>query len=101
MAESFKFIGQHGTIRKVENNKIEASYALKNNDTYIRTEITLADKTVLYLNPVFRYDGNSIRKYDVSINWQKTWIWRISFLLLITLLILRRNKIRKNKNSHV
>jgi hypothetical protein len=101
MAESFKFIGQHGNIRKVENNKIEASYALKNNDTYIRTEITLADKTVLYLNPVFRYDGISIRKYDVSINWQKTWIWRISFLLLITLLILKRNKIRTNKNSHV
>jgi hypothetical protein len=100
-AVSFKFIGQHGIVRKIENDKIEASYALKNNDTYIRTEITLADKTVFYLNPIFRYDGISIRKYDVSVDWQKTWIWRISFLLLLTLLILARNKIRKNKKSYV
>ncbi|MEI6522732.1 MAG: hypothetical protein WCO37_04490 [Bacteroidota bacterium] len=100
-AKSFKFIGQHGRIKKIENDKIESSYALKNNDTYIRTEITLMDKTVLYLNPVFRYDGKSLPKYEVKINWQKTWFYRISFLFLITILILARNKIKKNKKSNV
>ena len=59
------------------------------------------DKTVLYLNPVFRYDGKSFPKYEVKINWQKTWFYRISFLFLITILILARNKIKKNKKSNV
>jgi hypothetical protein len=75
-AEStFKFVGQDGVVRKTVKNAIVASYTMAANDTYVRTVIT-SPQTVLYLNPVVRYDGKNLSKPAASVDAAATWAIR-------------------------
>jgi len=58
VADSIKFIGDNGVLKKVVENVNSATYIITKNDSYIRTEIVFPDNSVMYLNPVFRYDGD-------------------------------------------
>lgn len=58
IASEFRFIGNNGEIMKVVTDTNSASYMIKDSDPYIRTEILFPDKSVMYLNPVFRYSGD-------------------------------------------
>jgi|WetSurMetagenome_2_1015567.scaffolds.fasta_scaffold00794_2 hypothetical protein len=51
------FIGQNGEIKKNISDTNAGSYPFGEGDTYIRTEIECRDSSVLFLNPVFRYNG--------------------------------------------
>ncbi|MCX6282268.1 MAG: hypothetical protein NTU51_09935 [Bacteroidetes bacterium] len=108
--EVFKvmFIGQDGKIRKSVYGRSGLWYKFAPEDTYIRTEITfIAHHThptigpgdIIYLNPVFRYNGEfPVNDLKAEINWPRTWIYRfMTFGSLIAILwVFRRlRKIRK------
>ncbi len=95
-ADAIRFIGQNGIEKQVTENIKQASYLLKPDDTYIRTEI-LNGKTRMYLNPVYRYDSSPDFKNTFQINWTFTWLQRIAGLGLIIAFLYWRIK-RKKKH---
>jgi hypothetical protein len=75
-AEStFSFVGQDGAIRKLVKNVTAASYTLTPSDTYVRTVIT-TPQTVLYVNPVLRYNGQAPAKPQARVDLASTWALR-------------------------
>lgn len=74
---TFSFIGQNGAIRKTVHDATTAAYALTGADTYIRTVIE-TPQTVLYLNPVLRYDGQKLLAPAASVDAAATWTLRMS-----------------------
>jgi hypothetical protein len=75
-AEStFKFVGQDGTVRETVKNAVTASYAIEPADTYVRTVIT-SPQTVLYVNPIVRYDGKNLPVPMASVDVASTWAIR-------------------------
>jgi|KBSSwiStaDraftv2_1062776.scaffolds.fasta_scaffold57622_2 hypothetical protein len=75
-AEStFNFVGQNGAIRKTVKNATAASYNLAEGDTYVRTVIT-SPQTVLYLNPVVRYNGENLARPAATVDVASTWALR-------------------------
>ena len=94
-AEStFTFVGQNGAIRKTVKNALSASYAMAANDTYIRTVIT-SPQTVLYLNPVLRYNGKSLPKPAASVDAATTWAIRGGTALGVAVIWLAYSRRRK------
>ena len=109
-AMNIRFIGQGGKIKEHLWYTEKGFYKFKPDDTYIRTEIILFNDryiagTRLYLNPVFRYEGNRpVNSLTAKINWVQTWIFRIvsacSLIIIIFLAIYFRKKnflSKKNK----
>ena len=92
----FKFIGQNGVIKHTKINSTSASYVIKSDDSYIRTEVIFKDSTKFYLNPVVRYSGNAPRSLKTAvIDKQKTLLLRIFyFIIILTVfyLFLKRKK---------
>ena len=75
-AEStFKFVGQDGVIRKTIKDTLAASYTLEPTDTYLRTVIT-SPQTVLYVNPVVRYNGENLPRPAATVDVASTWALR-------------------------
>jgi hypothetical protein len=75
-AEStFKFVGQDGAIRKTVKNALAASYDITPTDTYVRTVIT-SPQTVLYVNPVLRFNGKNLPKPVAAVDAASTWAIR-------------------------
>lgn len=54
-AKEIRFIGQNAIVKQTNSNVAEAFYPIKNDDTYIRTEIEFKDGNTLYLNPLVRH----------------------------------------------
>ena len=82
--KEIRFIGQNGVVKKTADKDF-GFYVLKPDDTYIRTEIELKTKTILYLNPVYRcHSGMG----ESTINTSKTTIFRLLLLLGIAILFL-------------
>jgi len=67
IADEIMFIGQNGIRKGGFKNAKTAYYHFRDNDTYIRTEI-VSPKTTMYLNPVFRTEGQ-LPVYRADINW--------------------------------
>ena len=76
-ASTFNFIGQNGAVRKTVKDAMAASYTFANADTYVRTVIT-SPQTVLYLNPVVRYNGTHLPAPVASVDVASTWMLRSS-----------------------
>jgi hypothetical protein len=75
------FIGQNGTVRKIVKNATHAAYTLSDHDTYVRTVID-APQTVLYLNPVIRYDGEQPPVGQrATVDVASTWTYRSAIAL--------------------
>jgi len=72
---TFSFVGQDGVIRKTVKDAVAASYTIAANDTYVRTVIT-APQTVLYVNPVLRYDGAGPPRPSARVDLAATWALR-------------------------
>ncbi|MBC8321622.1 MAG: hypothetical protein H8E34_12965 [Bacteroidetes bacterium] len=53
----FRFIGNNGEVLHVVENSDTALYVIEDTDPYVRTEIMFHDHSVMYLNPVLRYNG--------------------------------------------
>lgn len=81
-ADSIKFIGQNGVLKKTLFNTDKAGYTLNDSDTYIRT-IVYNKASTMYLNPVIRYDGKTKPQniLTASINPLDTDLYRYSLLL--------------------
>ena len=71
----FTFVGQDGAVRKTVKDATAASYTLEPADTYVRTVIT-SPQTVLYVNPVLRYDGGSLPRPTATVDVASTWALR-------------------------
>src|SRR4029079_17382376 len=82
---TFNFVGQNGAIRKSVKNATAASYTLKDGDTYVRTVIT-SPQTILYLNPVIRYDGRGLPRPAATVDMASTWALRAGTGLTLGLL---------------
>ncbi|MFC2107267.1 hypothetical protein ACFLRY_02910 [Bacteroidota bacterium] len=99
------FKGQNGIVKAVVEGLNSAAYLFKENDTYIRTEILFYDLSVMYLNPVFRYDGNDPWKQrSAEINEYKTWLLRVLgfasiIFIILNLVFIRRYFRRKRLNG--
>jgi hypothetical protein len=81
---TFSFVGQNGrTLRTVEAVNT-ATYDLAPTDTYVRTVIRTAH-TMMFINPIVRYDGVSLPAPVATIDPTRTWLLR--FLLAAGCLI--------------
>lgn len=80
------FVGQNGAIRKSVDQVTTADYAVAPDDTYVRTVVHAPD-TVLFLNPVFRWDGQTwpVRTATVNLAW--TWTFRAALLAAVALFV--------------
>jgi len=95
------FIGQNGVEKKVVLQSDRAAYEFQPEDTYIRTEI-LSEHCKLYLNPVFRHDGQPMRSDSANINWIQTSTFRLVFMGIIgTGFIIRRRVPLRNRKRRL
>jgi hypothetical protein len=85
-ASNITFIGQNGVARKTVPATHSAEYTFAEHDTYVRTVIQ-SPQTVLYLNPVIRYDGKSMPKPAASVDATATWTMRGSIGVALGLLV--------------
>jgi hypothetical protein len=86
-AEStFAFIGQNGALKKTVKYAMGASYTFADGDTYVRTVIT-SPQTVLYVNPIVRYDGRELTSPAATVDAAATWAiragWGVGSLLAV------------------
>lgn len=99
------FKGQHGKVRYAAHKVDSAAYVIKDDDTYIRTEIIFNDKSVMYLNPVFRYDGiDPWKQRTPEINLYKTYLLRVVgfatiIFIILNIIFIRRFLRRKKING--
>jgi hypothetical protein len=95
-ASNISFIGQNGVVRKVVKDVTEARYDMVEGDTYIRTVVE-SPQTILYLNPVVRYDGATGPAMPrATVDVAATWTYRGSIglgcVLLATARVWRRRR---------
>ena len=93
---TIEFIGDGGSIKKIDSNVRESSYTFKPQETYIRV-VAKDEHSWIYLNPIVRYDGKNIplnTNLKVASNLFKTWLFRITLILIsFGLIILIRKTI--------
>ncbi len=92
VAKEITFIGQNGKITKQVNDMDFAYYIMKENDPYIRAEITFYDNTKMYLNPLVRYDEEhplTVKKAEVNV-----FLTVVNKLILLAVIILMSLLIR-------
>jgi len=86
------FVGQDGTVRKTVKDTLAASYAFGTDDTYIRAVVT-SPQTVLYLNPVVRWNGSQLPAPAATVNAVLTWTQRGGIgLAWMALVLLRKGR---------
>src|SRR5579862_3465455 len=73
------YIGQHGRLLSRTFDTRQASYAIQPGDPYVRTVIA-TPRTVMFLNPIVRYDGRSLAAPKAVLDEPKTWGVRSSIL---------------------
>jgi hypothetical protein len=91
------FFGQNGEQRKSVRNATTATYTFDERDTYIRAVI-YSPRTIMFLNPVFRYDGVRIPAPAAQIDSAATWTMRSSVIgavLALGLLLRRRDRVKR------
>ncbi len=92
-----EFIGQGGQVLLCENDIDEASYIIQPENQYVRTVLTFADGTELWLNPITRHENpdNLYHPRLDHLNYWKTavlWIAYIAVIGAVVLLVRRRKK---------
>lgn len=85
------FVGQDGAIRKAVNASLSADYTLTPDDTYVRAVVHAA-QTVLFLNPVVRWDGRSLPAQAARVDAGATWLFRGGLVAACALLVVRARR---------
>ncbi len=80
------FIGQRGRLLGRVFGAETASYVIQPDDPYVRTVIS-TPHTLMFLNPVVRYDGRRLAQPTASMDVGLTWALRSSILTTAVLLI--------------
>ncbi len=78
---TFTFIGQNGVVRKTVADVTSASYDLEASDTYVRT-VVRTPATVMFLNPIVRYNGVRLAAPTATVDDTATWLLRALLTLL-------------------
>jgi hypothetical protein len=100
IARVVRFIGQDGINLLTVDHTNNAYYRIKDEDTYIRTEIEFYSKHVYYLNPVCRLEGTfPSRKPAPEINVFKTTILRVLGFATILFIVVNYYFLRKRFSS--
>ncbi len=87
MPSTITFISTDGAVRSVVHDTLTAAYTLTANDPYVRTVVT-TPQTILYLNPVIRWDGRSLPTPVATMNGLLTWLQRaVAFAALGALVV--------------
>jgi len=96
--DTLKLIGQNGTIMKKAVNADSVIYIMQPYDTYIRTELNQPGLSNVFLNPIFRYEGE-IKTVKPEIDIIKTWVYRIVYIFVagVILFFIIRNR-KKTRN---
>lgn len=92
-----EFIGQGGQVLLCENDIDEAAYIIQAENQYVRTVLTFADGTELWLNPITRHENpdNLYHPRLDHLNYWKTavlWIAYIAVIGTVVLLVRRRKR---------
>lgn len=96
-----EFIGQGGQVLLCENDIDEAAYIIQAENQYVRTVLTFADGTELWLNPITRHENpdNLYHPHLDHLNYWKTAVLWIAYIVIISMVILfRRRKKLRTKN---
>jgi hypothetical protein len=80
------FIGQDGRLLSRTFAARSASYAIQPGDPYVRTVISTRH-TLMFLNPVVRYDGKRLTRPAAVLDAGRTWALRSSVLATAVMLI--------------
>ena len=95
-----EFIGQGGQVLHCETNVDEASYLIQHEDQYVRTVLTFADGTELWLNPITRHE-NSNELYHPRLDhlnyWKTALLWTAYIVVISGMVLLVR--MRKKRNN--
>jgi hypothetical protein len=83
------FIGQDGIVRAAVKDTTAASYAMTGSDPYVRTVVT-SPQTVLYLNPVIRWDGRTLPSPVATVDSVASWLQRGGLAFACVLLVVRK-----------
>lgn len=93
IAKKIEFVGQDGKVKKTVTDIAHASYDFQPDDTYIRA-VVYSPYTTLYLNPVFRCEGNEPVRLMPELNVLATRAKRIGTVIglvaIVGLVIYRR-----------
>ena len=87
--DKLEFIGQNGEIKKTIENIDSGTYKFTEEDTYIRV-VSRNENSDLYLNPLVKFDGKNIplnSNLKPKSIFTLTWLFRLSIVTLIILLI--------------
>lgn len=99
-ASLISFIGQNGTLLATVADTNTATYPIQASDTYVRTEISFKNGNKFYLNPVFRYSGNSPANPPLpKMDYVKTWVQRGIALIITIIIILIISRLSKGKTT--
>jgi hypothetical protein len=82
-ARHITFTGQNGKTLASYYDTAFSKYIIKADDHYIRTAIEYDNGLMIYLNPVFRQDKNELLRKPVSVNGSKTFIFRLTGVVLL------------------
>ena len=80
------FIGQGGRLLARVFGAQSASYTIQPGDAYVRTVIS-TPHTLMFLNPIVRYDGKKLARPVAVLDGPKTWALRSSILVTAVMLI--------------
>ncbi len=101
-AAEIRFYTKLGKLETILRDCKHGFYKILPQNPYVRTEVQLRDKTVLYLNPVFRYESAipsnlSLAQLDeqATLHWKLGWFGGFAVLCLLMFVIRVRNKKRK------
>jgi hypothetical protein len=95
--DSLKLIGQSGVLKSFDLNSDSIIYNIKEEDTYIRPEINHGNMINVFLNPVFRFDGE-LKTKNAEIDLLKTWLFRLIFSIILTGIFWWYLRHKKNKS---
>jgi len=93
------FTGFGGKQVQVSSDCNWASYEMKPEDSYIRLTLVNEGNDELYLNPVFRYSGNSYQVYYSSINEYKTLVLRLGFVICLGASVILGFRLRRKRHE--
>jgi hypothetical protein len=104
--DTLRIVGQNGAVRAVATGAAAATGRLRAvataEDGYLRV-VAHGDSTMLYTNPVIRWNGRELPRVDVVIDWPVTIAWRGAWLLayaaLAASLFSRRRRARAAREA--
>ena len=101
-AKEIRLIGQNAIVKQTVSNVSEASYLIKKDDTYIRTEIEFKNGNTLYLNPLVRHQYQYFFDLDkAKVMKGRTYLmWAVYIIVVVAFarLVIKNNN-TKNEDS--